>query len=713
MGKNRRRRGVFFISALFLTTLVAMFVGAAFDLGIWGMKRSGHQGDVAAARLAAESGVEYALARLRNDPTWRAQGARTTVVQTDFLTVVEEQGNVVGLLRNAQGESQFRIRFNYHDGAGGGDNLPNPSSGMLIDSPLVSHNNLLSPAEFEVFRGDGPGFSVTPTSALQARLPGRSVLLAVEGRAGSMLRTASETNPNPAGLDLSKATVETVLKVSNLANVTPAVASSAQDFEAELATLDDKHALKLDSADSAAIGRLRSRENLEISGGKPGEKNLVGKKGEYRALGTADARAEASIVNTAELPGDNLYAIEWDDVRKATPTASNQLPAGVYAVEAGGVCRYYDMPLAEYRARVNSTLNPLGPGTIVNSSHLPASVTYSSSDRKMTVLSDTSIAATANTAEFAFIPKKGVDVGNGASFSSNVSPSDFLSLLSSYYQSSTSSYFFPNLGGLEVSSFLDGSSPLLSAFGMLPAPPLVTEPGGVRLQLSSSVVTPLASVLAGIVNSHLSDPGIAQLASYLGGNFGAQAENLSPVSGVSDPTRAQDLRLEVSPNKAASAVLSAPGNVVIGARLKGEGASITTEGNLSLVGVGIEFSALSSPTEGISLYSKRNLLMSTLDSHNNEYKDIAIKGVLYAWGDIRAVLGDSTVPQDEWGKFKLTGAMVAYGKDPSQPAAPATRGRVNLVAREIGMKFDSSYIYGVVDSLPANPSFARVRWSAH
>ena len=85
-----KRRGIFFLSVLFLSLVLAMFVAASLDSGMWGLKRGQNQNDVAAARRAASSGVEYALARLKANPAWTANTPNTVTVNEPDFFVVEE-----------------------------------------------------------------------------------------------------------------------------------------------------------------------------------------------------------------------------------------------------------------------------------------------------------------------------------------------------------------------------------------------------------------------------------------------------------------------------------------------------------------------------------------------------------------------------------------------------------------------------------------------
>jgi hypothetical protein len=192
------RRGIFIISVLFIVVLVSMFVGAAFELAPWAFRRVANQAEVAAAHRAARSGLEYAVARLRLDPLWKAQTLKEII--EPGLYIREQDGNVVGTITDDGGlTSQFRLRFNYQDGSTGGDQMADPPSNMFVQIPLVSVNNIASNREMNVPKAEGSGsYSVPETPTVHTEIPPHSVYLVCEGRVGDFLRTVSPTNPNPA-----------------------------------------------------------------------------------------------------------------------------------------------------------------------------------------------------------------------------------------------------------------------------------------------------------------------------------------------------------------------------------------------------------------------------------------------------------------------------------------------------------------------------------
>lgn len=135
------------------------------------------------ARQAALSGIEYARSQLAKDSDWRGDATGTTI-SSDSMTVKESNGNVLGLLSYPDGgKAEFRIRFNYQDGSGGGDGMDDPALASRILSSVLSLNNLekSSPADVP---GQNSNFTVNPDLAPVDTVPGHAALLRVEGMAG-------------------------------------------------------------------------------------------------------------------------------------------------------------------------------------------------------------------------------------------------------------------------------------------------------------------------------------------------------------------------------------------------------------------------------------------------------------------------------------------------------------------------------------------------
>lgn len=719
---RRPRQGIFIISVLFVTVLVAMFIAAALDLGPWSLRRSGNQSELSAAQRAARSGVEYALARLKSDYNWPGNGGTTTVVDTPSLVVVEDNGNVFGLIRDENQVSQFRIRFNYQDdGSGDADGRPDPAS-YASSGQYLSVNNLVASTDFAVPLANGPGASVPASPTIHTTIPGHSLLISVEGRCGKYLQAADASNPDPSpGLASYTSTrAEGLYKVTNLGQpVTPAVAATAQNFTTTLPT--GSNSVELDSADKAEVGRIRSKGGLTINDGA--SNNLTAKKtGEFRVAGAVNANPSGAVSSATEVGSEDLYNIPWSEVNQATPTSApvnNILPAGTYVYWDDGTLHYYDMSPSDYTTWIANPVNQADAGTVMTTANLPATVKTTSSgtgaglQAKLQILDNTAIQATANTADFAVIPRKGAAGGPGApagqvSISLPQLTTGLITssgLVGGTYPNMTftaplSQLLYQASGG--QSSWTVGGN----VFNNLGSP---TGHGAI-LDLPS-----LPTALTAVVNYAQANPGDPNVATVIGAFGGTVSAAVDEVAGVpSSAANPKNITVEFKPN-GTSAVLSGPGEVRIGALLKGTGASITAEGDINLVGLGVNLSATSNPTEGVSLYSKKDIFISTYDKAADKYADVALKGVVYCWGDFRASLGHSSITDfSKWGKLKLTGAMIAYGKDPDDPNPP-TKGNVDVTAEDVSLKFDSAYLLDILSQTSLPPAgqlqYGRMWWT--
>lgn len=113
--------GVVLVTVMLLVLVLGMLARAAFVLGPAALALSESTREDEAAQHAADAGLAYARSKLLERQGWKGDDNRVTVSLPDF-TVVEDNGNVIGLLPTPDGSlSQFRIRFNFQDGAAGGD----------------------------------------------------------------------------------------------------------------------------------------------------------------------------------------------------------------------------------------------------------------------------------------------------------------------------------------------------------------------------------------------------------------------------------------------------------------------------------------------------------------------------------------------------------------------------------------------------------------
>lgn len=652
-----QKRGLFLVSALLISFVIALFLSAGLRLSMGNLKASDTKGQQ--ALFAAESGLRYVQSRMASDYGWTADGGQ--VVNTQDMVVEEHDGNIIGIIRCKDGTfAQFRVRFNHQDdGVGNADGMPDPGN-FWIDSPYVSVKNLLGGSKRPVPRADGPNFSVTPTSATPYDVPPGSNCVIVEGRSGPGLSSLSATNlnPTPSG-HVSTRVVECYLEGANIPGA-DAAAMAAGDIDFDLYA---NKAVTLSAKDKKQVSRIRSRGQIEVTGGA--STNLVSENGEtYTQNGSLGANASQNVTAMKEDPLSSFYRLGWNDVKKAPPTADT-LAAGTYVVWDNGDLHYYDMDLGTYNAHILT--NPTDGGTVVTS--LPSAISYNNDGNKpkFTITDNLQVSTTAGgTNELNIIPRAGAQEDPPT-----VVKGELVSRLSQQ---------------------LIQPQPTQPTQGTQPTP----VPGVIGPQPTQQPQMQLSQLQAQSVYQLQ-----AQLTPALWNVLPMQQLSLPSVS---PQLRPDDLTIEFKPPAGQSAIVSATGTVRFGANVKGEGGSITSEKDIKLVGNGTQLSA--SLADGLTLYAKENVVLSSLqDKGNNkwDYKDIKIKGVIYSWGDIEVKTAESDPGVNKQGKFELEGTMVAYGGDPAGNPGTNGDGKIEVQANEASLKFDPAYLLQLTTAPPPGP----------
>ena len=226
------KKGAVLIMTLMALVLVFMMVHALMQTTGIGLQNSGSFYDRESALQAAQSGLDYAVTRLQSNRDWRGDANRAYWtcnhsfpqggLSSGFL-VSENNGNVVGLIvSKAKIRSAFRIKFSFEDtseatlskvpAARFADyDQPEPTTSLPIAMPFVSVNNLRSEASVLVYRANPNGKGVAEeTDNLEwgdgadaqrrpfaNHLPGQRAMIIVEGLSGKGLRdcnTPEEVN---------------------------------------------------------------------------------------------------------------------------------------------------------------------------------------------------------------------------------------------------------------------------------------------------------------------------------------------------------------------------------------------------------------------------------------------------------------------------------------------------------------------------------------
>lgn len=353
---SKSRRGMLLVSVMFFVLVVGMISRAILIAGP-GMARIGTQAnEELLAQRAAEAGASYARSQLRENSDWKGDNNATTINQSDFK-VVEDQGNVIGWMRNAQGEvSMFRIRFNYQDGGSGPDDLPNPGNpNHYVDHPYVSVNNVRSNASAGVPLADPGTWSVTtvpdPNDPASNVAPSLTMVLAVEGIAG---RAVSETS-GPDSTIANANAVRRMLRVVFAASASPSVPKSA------ISAGNGLHMEMSSGATVSVVGtdeaKLRSKKEVALtqpSSASDGILTMDGSIGRDAGSGGVNAVINGTITEEQESVGDgnDFHNLPWSEVPLASSnqTEAVQIPGGIYVAKIDGTYEYFDMDAAAYKA---------------------------------------------------------------------------------------------------------------------------------------------------------------------------------------------------------------------------------------------------------------------------------------------------------------------------------------------------------------------------
>ncbi len=438
------RRGIALITVLFMVLMIVMLVTAALKTAPGNLAAANAYGDHQMARMAAEAGVRYARARLRENLSWRG-GADTGPVEVvrapdDSLVVVEDHGNVVGLLRVAPSEfAMFRIRFNYQDGSGNEDGLDDPSQHFLT-LPFLSANNLTAASAVGKFRDDG---SAVVDSGLD--VPGLQAYVAVEGLAGPGLRDADPNNLNAATSGRTTRAVVEAHFEAGFGGTLDAAAMAAGNFSAYIPPRDAEPRAEAGQRDPRVEIRSVRAPGQDLvppkarAKGTFGVVSAQGGANLYSADGTVDTQSgslEAGTVANSSLqvgledPGAGFYQLGWDDIHHAdsspNSTEAVNLNAGTYVVWDDLKVHYYDMSYEDYGTHILA--NPEDPGEVLNNYletqrnnfsevgggaiRLHHTTTEGSSlEAQLLIRNDVWVEPTASTADLTFITRRGTVEG--------------------------------------------------------------------------------------------------------------------------------------------------------------------------------------------------------------------------------------------------------------------------------------------------------------
>ena len=193
-----------------------------------------------------------------------------------------------------------------------------------------------------------------------------------------------------------------------------------------------------------------------------------------------------------------------------------------------------------------------------------------------------------------------------------------------------------------------------------------------------------------------------------------------PETASDDLTVPQDLEIHFAPSGGESAAIRTQGNVILGTHLSGQGGSVVAGGRIDLIGLGIDLNAGQGERDGVSLYSQKDITVSTYDQRRNKYWDASIKGVIFAKGNLTVRLGETVSGGNEppWGSFDYMGAAIVLGNAPafmvppleSQMASEKGEGEGNaaMIAKGIRLFYEPKFLAPYVEAERLIPIFGAV-----
>lgn len=323
------------------------------------------------AQRAAEAGAAYVRLKLRENGDWKGDDNGVAINQSDLI-VEEQDGNVIGWLKGATGEvSLFRVRFNYQDGSGGGDSMPDPSVSFASDTVYLSVNNVRETEEIIVPDVNPSTYRVDDPTVGVLKAPPGSAFVRVEGIAGSALRdmTGPTSAISPGGRQVAR-----VLRV---------IYKAAPDLGIPDSALSAGNGISMEVENGAEVSligvgeaKLRSKKAVDVSlyDGSDSLLKMNGEVGRDPSEGLnalIDSSGTVSEIDETVGDGNDFHNLSWDQVPKASTSNSDavQLPGGIYVATSNGEYLYYDMSLADFEALTPDSATGIRPPTETLSSN--------------------------------------------------------------------------------------------------------------------------------------------------------------------------------------------------------------------------------------------------------------------------------------------------------------------------------------------------------
>jgi hypothetical protein len=415
----RKSRGVALITTMLVMLVILLFLGAMLALNPSSLARATSSIDQGRAEQAALAGLDYAKTRLQESPEWKGDLNRV-IINSPTLFIQEDQGNVIGLLRQNEGEpfSMFRIRFNFQNGAASSDplddGLDDPSSDFFVPSSLVSVNNMASGSRF-VPRANS-SFVVTDFTTGPYEAPNGSAVICVEGLAGSGLSECAPGNfeTSRTGSSTVVRQVEAVLQTALADPAEDAALMGGEQVIFNLASAGKEVEIKA----KGETARIRSKGDVTVNDGDTSENYKSDGEVSLPSASTFTANT-SGVTRSTEAAADPFYTLDWADVHRADPDPGTDeavhLPGGTYVWWDDDSLHYYDMDLSSYQSFI--ALDPANPGVSIASEDFseirtPTNLSNNSNgvkvkNGKLEIKKDVRVTPTANTSDFTLIPRRG------------------------------------------------------------------------------------------------------------------------------------------------------------------------------------------------------------------------------------------------------------------------------------------------------------------
>jgi len=355
----RKTKGIALISTLMFSVIVVMMVSAGLAL-LPSQKVMTSTMDLNQQALtAAETGIEYARTKLQNDPGWRGNDNAVTVDEPGSLWIREEEGNIVGILWNQEGEpSLFKMRFNFHDGDNADDDddddkdwvakdfLDDPSNEMIVRHKFISFNSLNSGNSGPVNRAEETGIFEIEHGTSYGTVPRFSAVLFCQGYAGRGVENVGpgQLEPDPLLGKIATKTVEAYIgrDVSQYGD--------SVVYGAEGINMASNNEVVIETANAEYIPRTRSLGSMTVNNGgaaddfamENGEVIVGPVSGDFLLNGTTSSDPAPTRADSS----GSFLEIGWDQIQKAPGGAGDPtVRAGTYVWEDGPELVYYDVEL--------------------------------------------------------------------------------------------------------------------------------------------------------------------------------------------------------------------------------------------------------------------------------------------------------------------------------------------------------------------------------